>query len=182
MKDAMATCQQSLTWISTNAQGEIMGLEGVWTRTTKEVAYEHLDLTHVNFKAHTLKQWEAIHANLAKVFYYDPPLKDRTMENYVKEHISSARNAWKGVVGQGQCWMPEQMPYPCMGITCPILENSKCSTRIRTNAGDSWPCVESPHTWSTNPIPCNTIKGKHEVMSRCNAPTRLRCFFFFLPK
>jgi hypothetical protein len=95
MKDAMATCHQSRTWISTNAQGEIMVLKGVWTRTTKEVAYEHLDLTHVNFMAHTLKQWEAIHADLAKVFYYDPPLKDRTMENYVKEHLSFARNAWK---------------------------------------------------------------------------------------
>ncbi len=97
MKDAMATCHQSLIWIPTNAQGEIIGLKGVQTRTTKEATYEHLDLTHVNFKAHTLKQWEAIHANLAKVFYYDPPLKDRTLENYVKEHVSFIRNAWKKV-------------------------------------------------------------------------------------
>jgi hypothetical protein len=82
MKDALATCHQSLIQILTNAQGEIIGLKGVWTRIVKEVAYGHLDLTHVD---------------LAKVFYYDPPLKERTVEYYVKEHISSTMNAWKRV-------------------------------------------------------------------------------------
>jgi hypothetical protein len=72
----------------TNAQGEITWLKGVWTRTINEVAYEHLDLTHVNFKAHTLKQWEAIHVDLAKVFYYDPldPLPSFTIIGNLLEH------------------------------------------------------------------------------------------------
>jgi hypothetical protein len=83
--------------ILTSAQGEIIRLKGVWKRIVKEAAYEHLDLTQFNFKAHALKQWEAIHVDLAKVFYYDPPLKDKIMENYVKEHLSFARNAWKRV-------------------------------------------------------------------------------------
>jgi len=111
MKDAMATCHQSFTRIPTNAQGEIIGLKGVCTRIAKEVAYEHFDLTHVNFKAHTLKQWEAIHADLAKVFYYDPPLKDRILENYVKEHVSSIRNAWKKVwLAKGNVGCPNKFP------------------------------------------------------------------------
>ncbi len=58
-----------------------------------------------------MKQWEAIHANLAKVFYYDPPLKDRTMENYVKEHLPSTRIAWKKVwLAKGNVGRPNKCP------------------------------------------------------------------------
>jgi hypothetical protein len=38
----------------------------------------------VNFKAHTLEQWETIHVDLVKVFYYDPIVKVNMVENYVK--------------------------------------------------------------------------------------------------
>ncbi len=68
----------------TNAQDEVTKLKGVWTRTMKEDTYKHLDFIVVNFEAHTLKQWETIHANLAKVFYYDPTVKVKMVENYVK--------------------------------------------------------------------------------------------------
>jgi hypothetical protein len=38
----------------------------------------------VNFKAHILKQWETIHVDLVKVFNYDPIVKVKMVENYVK--------------------------------------------------------------------------------------------------
>ncbi len=44
-------------------------------RTMKEDTYKHLDFIVVNFKVHTLKQWETIQTDLAKVFYYDPTVK-----------------------------------------------------------------------------------------------------------
>jgi hypothetical protein len=50
----------------------------------KEDKYKHLDFIMVKFKAHTLKQWETIHANLDKVFYYDPTIEVKMVENYVK--------------------------------------------------------------------------------------------------
>jgi hypothetical protein len=73
------------------------------------VAYNHLDLTSVNFRSHTKKQWEAIHAKLIGLSYYDPPLKERTMENYMKEHLSSTRNAWKRIwVANGETRHPNK--------------------------------------------------------------------------
>jgi hypothetical protein len=59
------------------------------------VAYNHLDLRLVNFRSHTTKQWEVIHAKLDGLFYSDPHLKDRMVENYMKERLSLARNVWK---------------------------------------------------------------------------------------
>jgi hypothetical protein len=38
MKDAITTGCSKITWIPTNAQGEIIGLKGLWTRILKEVA------------------------------------------------------------------------------------------------------------------------------------------------
>jgi hypothetical protein len=46
--------------------------------------YKHLDFIVVNFKAHTLNQWETIHVDLAKVFYYDPTVKVKMVGAYVK--------------------------------------------------------------------------------------------------
>ncbi len=61
----------------------------------KEVAYNHLDLTLVNFRSHITKQWEAIHAKFDGLYYYDTPLQEKIMENYMKEHLSLVKNAWK---------------------------------------------------------------------------------------
>lgn len=95
LKDDIVIGHLQITWIPTNAQGEITSLKGHWIRTIKEVAYNHLDLKLVNFRSHTTKQWEVIHAKLDGLFYYDPHLKDRMVENYMKEHLSLARNVWK---------------------------------------------------------------------------------------
>jgi hypothetical protein len=36
-----------------------------------------------NFRHHTPKQWEAIHADLAKKNFIDPPLKPGIVEKYM---------------------------------------------------------------------------------------------------
>jgi len=95
MEDVVTTSRSQIIQIPINAQGEIIGLKGLWTCTMKEVACNHLDLTSVNFRSHIIKQCEAIHVELDMIFYYDPPLKERTVENYMKEHLSVVRNAWK---------------------------------------------------------------------------------------
>jgi hypothetical protein len=55
MKDVVTIGHSQITQIPTNAQGEIINLKGLWTCTIKEVAYNHLDLTLVNFRSHTTK-------------------------------------------------------------------------------------------------------------------------------
>ncbi len=122
MKNVVTIGWSQITWIPTNAQGAIIGLKGLWTHIVKEVAYNYLDLRSVNFRSHTMKQWEVIHVELDGLFYYDPPLKERTVENYMKEHLSLARNAWK------KAWVANGE------VGCP----NKCSERVQKSLVWYW--------------------------------------------
>jgi len=60
----------------------------MWMQAIKDVSYAHLDLTIRQFRLHTQKQWDAMHNDLAKQFWYNPPLKPKALEMYMKEHLS----------------------------------------------------------------------------------------------
>jgi hypothetical protein len=46
-------------------------------------------------KYHARKQWEAIYEELEQQFYYDPPLRPKTMEKYLTKHFKPMRATWK---------------------------------------------------------------------------------------
>jgi len=80
----VASRQPALVKIPTNEIGEIVNGKTYWQQKVQEVTYSHLNVTIHNFKHHTMKQWEVIHANLAKLFIIDPPLKPSIVEKYLQ--------------------------------------------------------------------------------------------------
>ncbi len=81
--------------VPTDETGEIVSGRTYWQQKVKEVAYAHLKISVRKFQLHTPKQWELIHAELAQLFYIDPPLKTNTVEKYIQEHLSQARQNWR---------------------------------------------------------------------------------------
>ncbi len=82
----------------------------------REVACHHLHVSICNFRLHTPKQWEAIHANLTKFFTIDPPLKPLIVEKYLQEHLSFARQKWRKIwsIG-GDITRPNSCPMHAWG-------------------------------------------------------------------
>jgi UDP-galactopyranose mutase len=78
--------------IPTNDIGEITQLKRVWQQAVQDFVYQHLDLTIQHMKYHTRKQWEAIYSELDCKFYYDWPLKPKSMERYLTEQFKSMRS------------------------------------------------------------------------------------------
>jgi hypothetical protein len=157
MKNVVTIGWSQITWIATNAQGAIIGLKGLWTRIVKEVAYNYLDLRSMNFRSHTMKQWEVIHVELDGLFYYDPPLKERTVENYMKEHLSLAKNAWKKAwVANGEVGCPNKCLDMSKSHLFGIGTLQMHTKGIISNPRDSWPCVTSLYRWCAYLVPCSS--------------------------
>jgi hypothetical protein len=46
-------------------------------------------------KYHTRKQLDIIYEELEQQFYYDPPLRPKTMEKYLTKHFKLMKATWK---------------------------------------------------------------------------------------
>ncbi len=91
----MASRQPALVKIPIDETGEIVNGRTYWQQKVQDVAYSHLDVFVCNFKHHTPKQQEAIHADLVKLFFIDPPLKLGNVEKYLQKHLSFTMQIWK---------------------------------------------------------------------------------------
>lgn len=65
-------------------------------------------------KYHTRRQWEVIYEKLEQQFYYDPPLRPKTMEIYLIEHFKFMRATWKSQrVAKGESAQLDNCPKEC---------------------------------------------------------------------
>ncbi len=68
LKQVVAFGQPALVRTPTDEIGEIVSGRTCWPQKVQKVVYSHLNVSVRNFKHHTLKQWEAIHADFVKLF------------------------------------------------------------------------------------------------------------------
>jgi hypothetical protein len=86
--------ERKKTHISMDDSGEITALKSVFHKAIRDIAGQVLDLSLVNFNENPMICLNYINHDLAKQFFFSPPLWQNYVVEYLKESMSNSKYRW----------------------------------------------------------------------------------------